>query len=244
MNTRYSSPSDPALSLNRHLELRVVANEAVPEVKKPFRSLHDSLHIIALVLSFLIFPTMLVADSLWRDDASKPMYADKRAVGIGDILTIIVQESTTTSKDNNTKTSKQSGMDASISSFLYSPAASGLLTKGGQMPALKYSSKNDFTGGGAINNSEKLLGRIAVRVVDVLPNRNLVIEGSRETAFSGEQQTIVLRGVVRPEDVAANNTLYSYNVADATIRFVSKGALSDSQKKGWFNKIFDKLSPF
>jgi flagellar L-ring protein precursor FlgH len=83
-----------------------------------------------------------------------------------------------------------------------------------------------------------------VRVIDVLPNRNLVIEGTRETAFSGEQQTAILRGTVRPEDIAANNTIFSYNVADATIKFVSKGTISDNQRKGWFTKIWEKLTPF
>jgi flagellar L-ring protein precursor FlgH len=191
-------------------------------------------------------PSALWADSLWRDDAtaSRPMFSDHRATGVGDIITIIVQENNSTSKDNSTKTSRESGIDASISSFLYSPAASGLLTKGGQLPALKMGAKNNFNGGGAINNSEKIIARIAVRVVDVLPNRNLLIEGTRDTAFSGEQQTMVLRGVVRTDDVAANNTVYSYNVADATIRFTSKGSLSDSQRKGWFTKVWDKVSPF
>jgi flagellar L-ring protein FlgH len=83
-----------------------------------------------------------------------------------------------------------------------------------------------------------------VRVIDVLPNRNLVIEGTRETSFGGETQTAVLRGVVRTEDVAANNTIFSYNVADATISYVSKGVVSDSQRKGWFTRIWDKITPF
>ncbi|MBI5385914.1 MAG: flagellar basal body L-ring protein FlgH [Verrucomicrobia bacterium] len=200
--------------------------------------------LILIALALLLYPIALMADSLWRDDVAKPMFADKRAVNVGDIITIVVQENTTTSKDNNTKTSKQNGMDASISSFLYSPAASGLLTKGGTLPALKWNNKNEFTGGGAINNSEKIVARIAARVVDVLPNRNLVIEGQRETAFGGENQTLVLRGVIRSEDVAANNTIYSYNIADATIRIVSKGTITDSQKKGWAMKLWDKISPF
>jgi flagellar L-ring protein precursor FlgH len=109
---------------------------------------------------------------------------------------------------------------------------------------MKFDAKSDFNGGGAINNSEKIVARIAVRVIDVLPNRNLVIEGSRETAFSGEQQTAVLRGTVRQEDIAGNNTVFSYNIADATIKFVSKGTLSDTQRKGWFTKLWDKLTPF
>src|SRR5437867_5539696 len=119
------------------------------------------------------------------------MFADKRAIGIGDILTIIVQENTSTTKDNNTKTSKKSGVDASISSFLYSPMASGLLTKGGKLPALKFDVKNDFDGGGKINNSEKIVARIAVTVIDRLPNHNLVVQGTRRTAFSGETQDAV-----------------------------------------------------
>lgn len=172
------------------------------------------------------------------------MYADKRASGVGDIVTIVVQENTTTSKDNKTATSKQSAMDASITSFFYSPTASGALTKNGQLPALKYSSKNDFSGGGTINNTERIITYVAARVIDVLPNRNLVIEGKRETAFGGERQTILLRGVVRMDDISANNTIFSYNIADASIHIVSKGTLTDSTRKGWWNKLWDKLTPF
>lgn len=198
----------------------------------------------SLLLAALMSAAPAKADSLWKDDVARPLVADKRAVAVGDILTIVVQENTTTAKDNNTKTSKQTGVDASISSFLYAPTASGLLTKNGKLPALKFDAKNEFAGGGAINNSEKIVARIAVRVIDVLPNGNLVIEGSRETAFSGEQQTAILRGTVRVEDIASNNTIYSYNVADATIKFIGKGTITDSQRKGWFMKIWDKVTPF
>jgi flagellar L-ring protein precursor FlgH len=184
------------------------------------------------------------ADSLWKEDSSRPIFSDKRARAVGDILTILVQESNDSSKQNSTKTSKKAGVDASLQTVLFSPAASSFLTKAGQLPALKYSSASDFDGGGQINNSEKITTRIAVRVIDVLPNNTMVVEGRRQTSFSGEKQDAVLRGLVRAEDVAANNTVFSYNVADATITFISKGALSDSQKKGWFTKVWDKLSPF
>ncbi|HVV73592.1 MAG TPA: flagellar basal body L-ring protein FlgH [Verrucomicrobiae bacterium] len=182
--------------------------------------------------------------SLWHDETSRPMYSDKRASRVGDLITIVVQESTTASKDNKTATSKKSSMDAAIMAFLYSPAASGLLTKGGQLPALKYNMQNDFNGGGTINNSEQIVAQVTVRVIDVLPNRNMLIEGTRETAFGGEKQNIVLHGVVRPEDVSPNNTVFSYNVADAKIQIINKGTITDSQKKGWFNRIWDKISPF
>ena len=183
-------------------------------------------------------------DSLWVTHTARSMTGDKRASAIGDILSIVIEENATTKKGASTKTSKSSGLDASIASFLYSPAASGLLTKAGQLPAVKYSSKHEFDGSGAIDNSEHIVARIAVQVVDVLPNRNLMVEGRRQTSFSGESQDAVLRGVVRPEDIGPNNTVFSYNVADASIRFISKGSISNAQKKGWFTRVWDKVSPF
>jgi len=182
--------------------------------------------------------------SLWKEESSRSMVADKRARSVGDIITIVVQENAAATKENSTKTSKSAGVDASLNTVLYSPAASGFLTKQGQMPALKYSSKSDFDGGGKINNSERITARIAVRVADVLPNGNMLVEGRRDTSFSGEKQEAILRGLVRSEDVTANNTVFSYNVADASIQFRSKGTISDAQRKGWFTKVWDKLTPF
>ena len=184
------------------------------------------------------------AQSLWKEGSSRPMTSDKRAAAVGDILTILVQENNSASKDQNTRTSKETGLNAAIEAFLYSPDASKLLTHNGKMPAIKLNSKQNFEGGGKISNAEKITARIAVRVTDVLPNGNLVIEGTRQTAFSGETQDAVLRGVVRTEDIAANNTVFSYNVADATIKYISKGTVSDNQRKGWFTRVWEKVTPF
>jgi flagellar L-ring protein precursor FlgH len=189
-------------------------------------------------------PATVPAQSLWHDEISRPMFADKRATGVGDIITIIVSETSTASKNNETKTEKQSSLSAAIASFLYSPSASGLLTKKGQLPAMAYNSDIKHDGAGSINNSETVVAKIAVRIIDVLPNHNLIVEGRRETAFSGEKQTIVLRGTVRQDDVASDNTVFSYNVADATIQIIGKGTVSDVQRKGWFTRLWDKLTPF
>ena len=199
---------------------------------------------IAVVSMIVVVAPALRADSLWSPSTSQSLVADKRASRIGDLMTIVVQENTTATKDNQTATSKKSGVDTSLETVLYSPAGSSFLTKNGQMPALKWKSNSEFNGGGTINNSEKIAARISVRVVDVMPNRNLVIEGQRETSFSGEQQTIVLRGVVRSDDILANNTVYSYNVADASIKVISKGTITDSQRQGWLQKVWNKVNPF
>jgi flagellar L-ring protein precursor FlgH len=191
----------------------------------------------------LAAPVLVSAQSLWRDDVSKPMCADKRATAVGDIITIIISENTTATKNNETKTERSSSLTSAISSFLFP----GFLAKGGvggSMPSIAYSSDHKHDGSGAINNSESIIAHVAVQVMDVLPNQNLVIEGKRETSFSGEKQTIVLHGIVRAADVAADNTVLSYNVANATVQIIGKGTVTDSQNKGWFNRIWDKLNPF
>jgi flagellar L-ring protein precursor FlgH len=186
------------------------------------------------------FQGAVQAQSLWHDETSRPMFADKRAAGAGDILTIIVQETSSANKNNETKTEKNSSWTAAITSFLFP----GWGAVKGSMPAVSYNSDLKHDGSGAINNSETIVAHIAVKVMDVLPNHNLVIEGKRETSFSGEHQTIVLHGIIRPEDVTAANTVLSYNVADATISIVGKGAVTDTQRKGWFTRILDKVIPF
>jgi flagellar L-ring protein FlgH len=197
-----------------------------------------------LLLALTLGCVPLAAQSLWTDDAARSMFSDNRAHAVGDILTIMVQENTASTIQNNTRTSKSASVDAAINSFLYSPGASGLLTHNGKLPALNLGAKQSFDGGGQINNAERITTRIAVRVVDTLPNGNLIIEGRRQTKISGETTDAILRGVVRSEDITAHNTIFSYHIADASIHYLSKGTVSDSQRKGWFLRIWDKITPF
>src|SRR5258708_190120 len=92
--------------------------------------------------ALIVWQGQSFAQSLWKDGSSRSMLTDKRAHSVGDVLTILIQQSNTATKDNTTKTSKSSGIDASIQSFLYSPGASSFLTKAGTLPALKMSGKN------------------------------------------------------------------------------------------------------
>jgi flagellar L-ring protein precursor FlgH len=216
-------------------------------LKFPF-AIPSSLRVLLRLAACLLLFAQLCAEaspgSLWREDHSHSMFADKRARAVGDIITILVQENNTSSKENSTKTSKSSSVDASLETILYSPAASGFLTKGGKLPAMKFGGSQSFDGGGKINNSERITARIAVRVIDTLPNGNMLVEGKRETLVSGEKQEAILHGIVRSEDVSANNTVFSYNVANASIKFIGKGTISDNQRKGWLHRIWEKITPF
>jgi flagellar L-ring protein precursor FlgH len=187
------------------------------------------------------------ADSLWSKETAVSLYSDHKAKRVGDIITVIVLESNSASRNSSAKTEKKSDISASISNFINAnlegkvfPNALGKV----QPPKLGTTSQSKFEGKGAVNNSGSFNSRFAVRVVDVLPNNNLIIEGVRRTTFSGESQTIILKGTVRPRDVTPLNTVYSYHLADVSIGLKDEGALSDSLKKGWFSKLWGKIAPF
>lgn len=205
----------------------------------------------------------LRAGSLWREGVTEErgMFADKRAKRIGDILTIIVSETAALTNSLDLKTNKESkaGVEGAVSNVVnqfVTKIPDLLLGKRGQaaaaqqnvtipsLPSLPVSGANSYTGGGEINNKQTISGRAAVQVVDVLPNGNLVIEGLREISFSKERQYASLHGIVRPYDVAPDNTVLSSNIADARIEIVSDGTLTDAQKKGWLLRMNDKINPF
>lgn len=172
------------------------------------------------------------------------MFGDRRARQVGDILTVIVQESASVQASQRTTTDKSASIDSSVSSFFFDPSASGFGTHNGALPAINMSGSNDFTGGGAITNRQSITARAAVTVIDVLPNGNLVIEGSRYVAYSGEKQYAVLRGIVRPADIQTGNTVFSSSIADARVEFLSQGTISSAQRKGWITRVFDTINPF
>ena len=198
----------------------------------------------ALGLGLVLLPATTSSQSLWRDDVSRPMYADKRASGVGDIVTIVVQENTTTSKNNKTATSKQSAMDASVSSFFYSPTASGLLTKSGQLPALKYSSKNDFSGGGTIDQfaeDHHLRRRPGHRRVAQSKPRHRRQARNRLRRGAADHPAARSRAPRRHRRQQHRLQL-QHRRCQHSHRFPR--TLTDSQRKGWLNKFWDKISPF
>lgn len=182
------------------------------------------------------------ADSLWPAAgaaAQTSMFADRKAAATGDIVTIVVSESFAAQNSQSTKSTRDSSVSDAVSSFLYP----GLGAHKGSLPSLGLSGKAAYDGGGDISNNQSLAARAAVLVTDVLPNGNLVIQGVRVVTFSGETQYVVLHGIVRPDDIARDNSVQSTNIADARVEFYAEGALTDAQKRGWLSKVYEKLRP-
>jgi flagellar L-ring protein precursor FlgH len=193
-----------------------------------------------LALATLVPALPAQADSLWSNAArDRSMYADRKAARAGDILTIVVSEAVTASNSQSKKSTRESSIADAVASFLY--PTTGLHK--GALPSIAMTGSASNSGGGDVSNNQSLTARAAVLVSDVLPNGNLVIEGVRIVTFSGETQYVVLHGLVRPDDISSANTVYSSNIADARVEFLSEGALTDAQKRGWLSKLYEKLRP-
>ena len=207
-----------------------------------------ALHTAWSLTVFTLFTLLLLSvtpglrsESLWpaNGQTSRSMFADRKAAAKGDILTIVVSESAVAQSSQSKKSSRDSSLEDAITRFIYP----GLGTHKGALPGAAGTGKSSYSGGGDVSNTQSLSARAAVHVTDVLPNGNLVIEGVRVVTFSGETQYVVLRGIVRHDDIARDNSVVSTNIADARVEFYSEGSLTEAQKRGWLAKVYEKLRP-
>ena len=196
-----------------------------------------------LLLS-LTLPIFLSAKSIWVDGRSGSLFSDPRASGIGDLITVLVDESTSLTSSQQTSREKSSNIANEVKQFLFSPVASKFGTKKGELPKTEISTSSGSEGGGLVTNRQTLRSRASVIVVDVLPNGNFIIEGVRAVSFSGQQYYAKLRGIVRPYDVSRTNTILSSSIADARIEYVSQVSLSNAEKEGWLSRTLNKINPF
>ncbi len=198
----------------------------------------------SILLLGCTLPMFLSAKSIWVDGRSGSLFSDPRASGIGDLITVLVDESTSLTSSQQTSREKSSNIANEVKQFLFSPIASKFGTKKGELPKTEISTSSGSEGGGLVTNRQTLRSRASVIVVDVLPNGNFIIEGVRAVSFSGQQYYAKLRGIVRPYDVSRTNTILSSSIADARIEYVSQGSLSNAEKEGWLSRTLNKINPF
>ena len=168
------------------------------------------------------------------------MFADKRAFRKGDQLTVLIEETTTMSASQRTKSDKASSIDDKINRLIYPNWG----RHNGALPELSVDGESSYDGGGEIANSQKVTTRVTIPVIDVRPNGSLVVGGVRKISFSGETHFVFVTGFARSEDITPENTVLSTKLADANIEMVSEGELTETQRKGWLLRINGLVSPF
>ena len=170
-----------------------------------------------------------IPDSGWE----RSLFSDVKAKKIGDVLSVIIAESNSASKDATTSSKKQNKADAK------GEAATGALK--GLFPGMSGSvdMSGQFNGQGTTARNGKLNSRLSVKIVGVQPNKSLIIEGTKTMEINEDTEIVTLSGVVRPEDISSDNTVYSYQIANAKFTYKGKGSVSQGQRPGLLMRIIN-----
>jgi flagellar L-ring protein precursor FlgH len=205
----------------------------------------------------------VVADSIWdrRDPRYAYLFQDNRARQVGDILTITVDESTVAAEQDaralnrSGSASGQFGFFGAGTTFAPGglPGAGG--TGGGNVPAGTNARGvfvplpaatvgGTFNGTATLNTNRVFADRIAVTVVDMMPNGNLVVEGYRSRVVQGEERVLRITGVVRQQDVGIGNLVPSQFVANFRISYLGRGPATRTTKPGWAARLYSAVRPF
>jgi flagellar L-ring protein precursor FlgH len=189
-------------------------------------------------------PTPRTAGSLWSEQQGSLFY-DIKARNVGDIVTVAIFERASASKEANTSTSRDSSASAGIDSFFGLEKSLGTINSSiNPSRLIDANYQSEFAGSGKTSRREDLVATLTTQVVEVLPNGNLVISGSKTVTVNREQQIIRLSGIVRQPDISPHNIVDSKNILDARIAYTGKGVISDKQGQGWLVRIMDNVWPF
>jgi flagellar L-ring protein precursor FlgH len=167
----------------------------------------------------------------------QPLFEDRRARNVGDTLTININEKVAASKRATTAADRKGGM-----AFVVPEIQLGSKSyPGGKIVA---DSKNEFEGGGDSAANNVFTGSIAVTVVEVLPNGNMVVAGEKQIGINQGSEFIRLSGVVNPTFILVGNQVSSTTVADARIEYRGSGYIDEAQTMGWLSRVFQSVMPF
>ncbi|WMN59367.1 flagellar basal body L-ring protein FlgH [Pseudoalteromonas xiamenensis] len=179
--------------------------------------------------------------SLFNAEFANDLYSDRKALRTGDIITVVLRETTQASKAANNQTKRDTS--ASIDPVI--GLGGNAVNLGGESIQLGVTAGNSFKGDAQANQSNSLFGNISVNVVRVLPNGNLVVRGEKWLTLNTGEEFVRLEGLVRPKDIAADNTVQSNRIANARIQYSGKGQNQEAQAPGWLARFFlSTLMPF
>lgn len=179
--------------------------------------------------------------------SNSSIFADHRARGVGDILTVMISEAASASKEAKTSTDRTSAMSASIPNLFGLENSDTIVNHDPKIDLsnlVKADFNNSFEGGGSTSRKGELTASLTTQVIGKYPNGNLKIRGGKEVMVNSEVQIIYLTGIVRPVDITAANTIPSTKILNARISYTGNGAIGDKQQPGWLMRGLDNVWPF
>ncbi|NIJ20830.1 flagellar L-ring protein precursor FlgH [Sphingomonas naasensis] len=187
-------------------------------------------------------PTGASSASLFRTGAGA-FFRDQRAGKLGDILTIKINIQDKADIGNNTSRTRGGSENGGLGGLLGIAPVAKLLGSNAAA-ALETNSGSKYAGGGTTNRSETINMTMAAIVTQVLPNGNLMIRGKQEVRVNFEMRELIVTGIIRPEDIARDNSIQHSQIAEARVIYGGKGQLTDAQQARWGQQIYDALFPF
>ncbi len=172
--------------------------------------------------------------SLYQDAYGLNLFDDRKAHFVGDVITVALSERTVSRKSSGVKTGKKSGVN-----FNAGPLLGANPTIKGNELTTTLSQDRTFDGGADADQSNSLQGNITVTVAEILPNGNLIVRGEKWITLNRGDEFIRISGIVRPDDIAPDNTVVSTRLANAKISYSGTGALASTQSMGWLSRFFN-----
>lgn len=185
------------------------------------------------------------ANSLWRP-GSRTFFRDQRARSVGDILKVVVTIQDSAKLDNKTEIKRNDTMNTGVPNILgYEADFAQVLPKAVNPSKLVgINTADNNKGEGKIDRKETINTTIAATVVEILPSSNLVIKGSQEVKVNYEVREVTVEGIVRPEDISAQNSVTLDQIAEARVTYGGRGNVSDYQQPRYGKQILDTILPF
>ncbi|PSJ44622.1 flagellar basal body L-ring protein FlgH [Zobellella taiwanensis] len=172
--------------------------------------------------------------AIFQDNYANSLYSDIKALRVGDIITIDLAESTRAQKRATTQQGKDSSVNINPLNLGGQP-----INIGGYPVTASMSSNNEFDGQANTNQSNSLQGSITVSVAQVLANGNLAVQGEKWLMLNTGEEYVRISGIVRPQDISADNRVESTRVANARIYYGGTGDFANTQSRGWLARFFN-----
>ena len=177
--------------------------------------------------------------SLYQPATAVALFDDVTARRVGDTITVRLSESTQASKSAATDATKDSNFDTGTPTLL----GKTVTNNGDPILNNNFEVNQEFEGDGSSSQSNSLQGNITVTVAEVYPNGNLLVRGEKWLTLNQGEEYIQVAGIVRPSDVAADNTIDSFMIADARITYSGNGTIANANKPGLLSKLLFRLWP-
>lgn len=184
--------------------------------------------------------------SLWSDSSHmNNLFTDNRGLRIGDLVTLLISESSSANSEASTESERTSSTNASVPVlFNFMNHLQKQYPNINPAALMSQNFAGEFAGAGKTVQKGTVAGRVTATVKQVLPTGNYFIEGQKVIMVNNEEQHFYISGVIRPVDVNGDNEVFSSRLAEAHIEFTGRGSISSKQKEGWLSRVIDTIWPF